>query len=385
MSKVLVSETNLTAIADAIRTKKGSEDTYKPGEMAAAINSITTGSGGEGLPEGALTITGDCSSRFANDGWNWFLENYGSQAECSKITNAECMFFYNTLSEIPLKLKGMSSNSGSRSTREMFYGCSNLVKAPNMVGYFYTKDFSSMFENCISLKTIPDLFFAYCRPANEDIRIYSMFRYCESLETLPKNLFKEEGYKPDGVQIYTPAITRYSNAEYMFGGCYKLKAITDFPPYGPEDYATYNILAYAFNGLWMASRFTFRNKPGDTMESHLSNCLLDLTNNFGFASISAYEILDSSKQVTDDATYEALKNDPDYWTSDKAYARYNHTSAVETINSLPRLKEGYTSTVKFRGECGAKTDGGAINTLTEEERAVATDRGWTVSLVQGVL
>lgn len=42
MSKVLVDEANLTAIGDAIRNKNGSYDTYKPSEMAGAINDITT-------------------------------------------------------------------------------------------------------------------------------------------------------------------------------------------------------------------------------------------------------------------------------------------------------------------------------------------------------
>lgn len=50
MSKVLVSETNLTAIADAIRAKNNSTNLYKPGEMPAAIASITTG-GSDKLPE----------------------------------------------------------------------------------------------------------------------------------------------------------------------------------------------------------------------------------------------------------------------------------------------------------------------------------------------
>jgi hypothetical protein len=42
---------------------------------------------------------------------------------------------------------------------------------------------------------------------------------------------------------------------------------------------------------------------------------------------------------------------------------------------------GGTNTIKFKGASGAKTDGGAINTLTEEEIAVAAAKGWTVSLV----
>ena len=42
MAQVLVTESYLDAIADAIREKNGSEDTYKPSEMAAAIEAIET-------------------------------------------------------------------------------------------------------------------------------------------------------------------------------------------------------------------------------------------------------------------------------------------------------------------------------------------------------
>lgn len=43
MSKGLVERDSLTAIANAIRSKTGSSDTYTPAEMASAIQSITTG------------------------------------------------------------------------------------------------------------------------------------------------------------------------------------------------------------------------------------------------------------------------------------------------------------------------------------------------------
>ena len=81
-----------------------------------------------------------------------------------------------------------------------------------------------------------------------------------------------------------------------------------------------------------------------------------------------------------------MKNDPDSWTYDINYSKYNHDSAVETINSLPDTSAyiataGGTNTIKFDGASGAKTDGGAINTLTEEEIAVAAAKGWTVTLV----
>lgn len=42
MSQVTVTETSLENIADAIRAKLGVQTEYKPGEMAAAIQSIPT-------------------------------------------------------------------------------------------------------------------------------------------------------------------------------------------------------------------------------------------------------------------------------------------------------------------------------------------------------
>lgn len=45
MSKVLVNESSLTGIANAIRSKNGQTAVYKPSEMAGAIEAIQTGSG----------------------------------------------------------------------------------------------------------------------------------------------------------------------------------------------------------------------------------------------------------------------------------------------------------------------------------------------------
>ena len=67
-----------------------------------------------------------------------------------------------------------------------------------------------------------------------------------------------------------------------------------------------------------------------------------------------------------------------------AYSRYNHDSAVETINSLPNTYPAIgqpKNTIKFKGTAGSATNGGAINTLTEEEIAIAVSKNWTVALV----
>ena len=54
MANVLVSESSLSAIADAIRSKNGSQETYKPSQMADAIEAI---SGGGITPTGTINIT----------------------------------------------------------------------------------------------------------------------------------------------------------------------------------------------------------------------------------------------------------------------------------------------------------------------------------------
>ena len=96
------------------------------------------------------------------------------------------------------------------------------------------------------------------------------------------------------------------------------------------------------------------------------------------------EYFPTDKEIKDDATYQVLKDDPDAWTTKLEYAFYNHDSAVETINSLPDTsaylaEAGGTNTIKFKGNAGSKTDGGAINTMTAEEIAVAAAKGWTVA------
>ena len=59
MSKKLYEESDVQAIANAIRTKNGLTDTYTVSQMAAAISAIETGGGG--LPEGMATGTFQCT------------------------------------------------------------------------------------------------------------------------------------------------------------------------------------------------------------------------------------------------------------------------------------------------------------------------------------
>ena len=63
MAQKLYEESNIQAIANAIREKNGETTTYKPSEMAAAILAITTGGSSEGK---AYVFSRDCRYLFAN-------------------------------------------------------------------------------------------------------------------------------------------------------------------------------------------------------------------------------------------------------------------------------------------------------------------------------
>lgn len=70
MSKVIVTESNLTAIANAIRGKNGqSSASYKPSQMAAAITALPSAS-----TLGTKTVTGNGTYQASSDS----LDGYSS-------------------------------------------------------------------------------------------------------------------------------------------------------------------------------------------------------------------------------------------------------------------------------------------------------------------
>jgi hypothetical protein len=107
-----------------------------------------------------------------------------------------------------------------------------------------------------------------------------------------------------------------------------------------------------------------------------------LSSTIGYTTSSSPIGLDTNKRVSNAEQYSQLKEDEAWWGYNKANnSCYNHDSAVETINSLPDTSGYGTNTIKFKKLMGEITDAGAVDTLTEEEIAVATAKGWTISFV----
>ena len=92
MSKVVIDDSKLVNIADAIRNKNGSADKYTPTEMATAIGEIKVSTGAELAPED-LVLTGNCSYKFYNGVWDWFIKKFGDKITTKDSTEGRYMFY----------------------------------------------------------------------------------------------------------------------------------------------------------------------------------------------------------------------------------------------------------------------------------------------------
>lgn len=370
----------LTAIGNAIRGKTGGTDLLTLDGMVTAINGISTG-GGTTLPPEAFNITGDCDHKFYKNGWNWFINTYGSQITTNNITNCNQMFYFNDgITNIPFSIN-CDSTKPYISCSSLFHGCSQLTVLPEVTVKPFT--FSGMFRDCYYLREIPDSYsetfdFTYLNSSGGGCN--SNFDQCYSLRKIPSGFLKK---------IYCPSTNKARHLYYYgFRSCYCLDEIVGLPI--GTVVISGNAFTDTFTRIMRAKNVIFdTNEDGTAKTAQWSNQTIDLQT-AGHSTLSVSEFLNynsgitADKEVIDDATYAALKNDPDWFTEYGRYSRYNKTSAIATINSLPDTSayiaaNGGTNTIKFKGEAGSATDGGAINTMTEEQIAVATAKGWTVS------
>lgn len=386
MATVFIDEARLSAIGDAIREKTGDSALLKVAEMPAAIAAIVTGGGGGGdLPAEALVITGDCSNRFANGGWDWFIANYGTQVTTSDITAAENMFYYSEATSIPFDL-----NFKTSSTSHDFYWMFQRAEAESIGAIRGAKPIktASMFEYCSRLRYLPEFIdcdFSYLHSlSTSDANMAAMFRGCYSLRSVPESLLKE-------LYSNTTSTTRLAIVS-MFQNCTNLDEVRGLYP--PAVTLTSNQLNATIDGCGRLKEFIFATQADGTPYTRTwSNQTLDLSkcgHNHSGSSHFYNSGITTDKCVTSGKTWAALSTDPDWYTNTYRYSRYNRFSAVNTINSLPDCSAGSNNIVKFKNNSGIAgatmsngyTDGGkgGMEHLSEAEIAVAAAKGWTVSL-----
>ena len=377
----------LSAIGDAIREKTGKTELLTLDAMPLEIASIETGGGGGGIEVEPIVISGICQRICAGPMASQYIKLFGNTVSTANIDDAQYMFYQNTVETIPFDIN-IRNGASSCQLGSMFRECFNLKELPRIRGNGKIYNCGNMFDCCYSLREIPNDYFdglnishwptatsAYSHQASY------MFDYCYSLRQLPLHWFKN---------MNPMAHNSYSYFSYGFNDCQSLDELIGLPiPYTKATW-TSNAFSSAFTGCARLKNITFeKDEDSSPIVVQWKSQTIDLSVFVGRAGASHFITnfnsgITKDKEVKDDATYQALKNDPDWYTANIDYSRYNHDSAVNTINSLPDTSAylataGGTNTIKFNGAAGAKTDGGAINTLTAEEIAVATAKGWTVS------
>ena len=396
MGNVVVNDASLQDVANAIREKNGLETKYKPAEMGQAIRDIP--SGGGDLPPEALVITGNCIQRLAFNGWNWFIENYGDRITTKDIGDASYMFY---LSD---KLTNIPFDINMKNNIMLFASMFQNVKLKEITSInvnlinptYYDTNLSYMFSNSQQIRYLDNVFKPEQLETLKTIKIasaYSTCRYnnlfsdCKSLRKIPEWLYKLRISEDSTAYPTTSSCLYYS----MASTCNNLDEIKNLPVIRANSNQTSNMFNSTFTQDSRIKAMTFEINEGMPYVANWKSQTIDLSNGVGY-NTSTFVFLNynsgitADKEVSDAESYEALKNNPDWFTTKIGYSRYNHDSAVETINSLPDTSAylasaGGTNTIKFKGQSGELTDGGAINTLTEEEIAVAAAKGWTVTLV----
>ena len=379
MADYLIKDTTLTNIADAIRAKKSSTDTYTPAEMATAISSIETGGGGGPTAED-LTFTGDLQYFNYYGRMSKLIKKYGSQMSFNYVSNMDHAFQGNDtlnsdFSNWTINLRNHASLINA------FCSTSSIKKLPKFAG--------GSIDSCSSIfydfngENIPDdLFtnttFNLTSTAN---RYHGMFTDCHYLKKVP-SWFSNAAFNTASHTFLSYANIYYST----FRSCWQLNEIIIPLVLSPVE-LNQNCFDSCLYDIHNARKIVFAPSPDSTNEScNWKNQVIDLTIHVGYGEgDNNVSVRGDDKKIYDATTYAALKNDPNAWTKNLEYSFYNHDSALETLNSLPytgnSASQSSPNIIKFNGESGSATDGGAINTLTTAEIAQATNRCWSVSYV----
>ena len=409
MAKVFIQESTLTSIGDAIRAKTGKTALIDPANMSAEIASITTGGGDDGeFRNKVLHLTGNCAAKFAYGGWNWVLNDYGSQITSENVTDVRNLFANNEGDIEPdFDLNMKSWREAFRISNFANYAYS-LKKVPSIKFPISTVTHNVVCDGYVDLNYA----FNYCYKLTDLDNLYSAeaLEYLTKLPlTVPWGWYTSQmiigctslRHLPDWYYNLHPnwetsaAIPDGYNLSYCLPGNHSLEEILNMPVWRAGidgEYSTLTSDAFsggdAYQSCYRLARYTFETNDGAPITAKWSGQTLGFSRYTGWA--DWYDIasltngITKAHKVTDDASYQALKNDPNWWTQDVAYSRYNRTSAVETINSLPDTsafvaETGTPNTIIFKADAGSATDGGACGNLTEEEIAVAAAKGWTVT------
>lgn len=257
MANVLVEESNLSNIAQAIRGQNGGDATYKPSEMAAAISNLSVG----GNEDVILTHSG--SGEYVNNRITTLGSGAFLQTNYSKITlnNVETINGFNVIAyndkltelNLPALKTITSKDTGSShwsqqiarnkqlqvinlpelttidsNIMQVFANSASLteIKLPNLTAACLY----SAFSNCSNLRTI-DLS-SFEKGGDCGMSAYFSFNNCRNLTSIDMpnltswaSLYQTFANCSNLQTVNMPKITGALDVSYTFSGCSSLQTI----------------------------------------------------------------------------------------------------------------------------------------------------------------
>lgn len=388
--QVTVNDTTLIDIANAIREKAGNDTLLYPSEMGTAIRELPEGGGGNEPTDDELSFTDDCSYLFAGGQLDWIIEKYRGRVTTTDITTPMCMFQKSTVTEIPFQI----NVKGAANFSSIFNGMRMLDVCPKIRGtisWGTSTAFTSIVDTCVNIRSLDNLFTPEMLDGFSSVKVTSQystpkpfnFANCHSLRAVPSWWYKFT-LNEESTAYPATSYTMYHNG---FNYCYALDEILNVPVLRCNGEQSSNMFSNTFNNCNRVKSITFEtNEDGTPFKVKWKSQVIDLSQKVGW---SIYFNTNNSgittdKEVKDDATYQALKDDPDWYAQSYMYSRYDAHSAIDTIDSLPDTSEylasaGGTNTIKFTMDAGMNTDGGAIKHLPDTTIARAAEKGWTIA------
>lgn len=352
-------------------------NTMTPLQMAEAIDGMIE------IPDKALLFTDICSYKFAYNHWNWFIEACGDKITTQGISSISYMFYQSdTLQEIPFSIH-LSPSSTYHAASAMFQNCNKLINIP-MIYSLKVQDMGNMFSGCMNISSFPENFAkdwdwsrldnatsAYTGTASNS------FSNCMKLREIPQELLIH------GNPFWSYTYTRTNSG---FNNCYGLEKLENvFIPYKSTG-MTSNGFGSMVKNCCRLKKLTLQTQQDGTPYdvSGWKSQTIDLST-VGYGSISFMRLVDLTEEtkIDNEEKWRGYIDGsyPDGWGASVEYSTFGATAVKEFIASLPNITNGSNNTIKLNQRAASAIPGEEMTSLTEEDIAVATEKGWTITFV----
>ena len=363
MGKVLIEEENLTNIANSIRSKTGSTELMTPSEMAGNVEQI------EGVGDYFTTEFENGRGITQTQETSWYKSILKLPPLSFNGTTCSAMFYYCPAQTIDLS---NFNTSNVTNMNRMFLSCSKLTSLD--LSKFDTsnvENMGSMFSGCSNLTSLDLSKF----DTSNVTTMESMFSGCSKLTSLDLSKFNTSNVTNmngmfSNLKLTTLNLSNFNTSNVttmanMFNNCSALTTL-NLSNFNTSNVTTVGNMFFVCSNLTDVNLSSFDFSKVTYTDNLFSNCT-NLTNlTFGTNLGKGYI------QNTEQYTYYRL-----VLTS---CTKLTHDSLMSVINGLYDLNLTYDvangGTLYTQSLVLGATN---IAKLTEEEIAIATAKGWTVS------